>query len=130
LFFTTIISDPKVKLKDELNKIEMAFDLKLVVSKELQFDTSAVLLGTLLYKAEEKSIYFKDLQIIELDLKEIPAEFHSAIRKAAQEAITNYINVKPVYKIQDKDTTSSKLLEAFVKDIKIQDKTIYIKLAL
>ncbi len=130
LFFTTIISDPNVILKDELNKIKMAFDLRLVVTKELQFKTSAVLFGTLLYKPEEKSIYFKDLILEELDLKEIPLEFHSVIKNSVQEAITRYINVKPIYKIEDKNTTSSKLLEVFVKDIKIENKTIYIKLSI
>lgn len=60
LFFATIVSDPIVTLKDELNKIQIAFNLKLVITKEIEFKTSTVLLGTLLLLLNHKRINKRD----------------------------------------------------------------------
>jgi Protein of unknown function (DUF1439) len=124
---TTLVSNPIVKLQNELNHILISFDIKIMATKTISFNTSAVVQGMLEYKQEEKSFYFKELEVTELNLKNIPKKFHKGLKKTIIFVATSYLNKFPVFKIKDKGL-KLKLVGALLQDIKIQNHILYIKL--
>ncbi len=123
----TIVNNPIVKLQNELNHIRISFDVKIIATKTIGFNTSAIVKGILKYKQKEKNFYFNKLEVIELNVKNIPKKFHKGLKKTVEFIATSYLSNFPVYKIKNKGL-KLKLVGALLKDIKIQNHILYIKL--
>jgi hypothetical protein len=124
---TTIINNPIVKLKNKENNLLISFDIKIMVSKEIGFNANAIIKGKLNYKQKEKSLYFKELEVVKLDFQNIPKKLHKGLKKSIVFLATKYLKKFPVYKIKNKDL-KLKLVGALLKDIKIKNNILYVKL--
>ena len=123
--FITVVSNPHLKLKNERNRVNITFDVGVESAQTLVLKGNVTVSGTLLYKKEEKSFYFQDVEIVKLDLNNIPKEFHTPIKQTLEKLTSQYLQSILIYKIDD-SIPELQMASVLLKEIKIANSKMYL----
>lgn len=112
LIFSVIISDPKVSLIKDNNKIGVLTNISVITPDGGRNDGRISFTGTLSYNSEQGAFYFYNPVIETLEIDRLPEVYAADVRKITQLAVTNALATYPVYKLQADD-----LRQKYIKSV-------------
>ncbi len=126
---TVVVDDAILNLVQGSNKLTLSANIQANALAGLSATGSIKVQGTLKYNAKEGAFYFNNPEIIELNIKEIPAQFHEQVKKMAQGALARSLSRYPVYKLKD-DNMKQQLAKTMLKSMEVKDQTLVVTLGL
>ena len=103
LVFSIILSDPKITLIQQTNKIGLFTNLSAVAPDGSKSTGRVNITGTLSYNPEQGAFYFKNPVIENLELDKLPEQYSTDIKQLTQLAVSHALSTHPVYKLKDDD---------------------------
>jgi len=129
MFVTVTLSNPVLELGIEGNKVGVNSDLEMTAPGGIKGTGHAKIVGNISYKKENGNFYFYKPTIAELEIDQVPAQFHDNVKQLAQYALTNSLGSKPIFTLQD-DNQQQKLAKSMLKSVDIKPGKILITLAI
>ena len=118
-FFVTVeLSNPVLELVDEGNQIGMFANIKMTAPGGIQGSGRTKVMGGISYKKETGSFYLHDPKIAQLEIDQIPVQFHSNIRQLAQMALSSSMTNRALITLRD-DNMQQKLAKSMLQSVKI-----------
>jgi hypothetical protein len=130
--FEVTYSNPQVILLEDADRIRIGLDasLNIKLNKELNsLGGSCTLIAGVRYEPSTQEFFLTDTQFERLDIQGVPQEYMERATKAANEAAKYFVENKPIYRLEAKDTktAAAKLL---LKGFKVRDQTVCVTLGL
>ena len=126
---TVIINDAQLNLIEGTDKISINTSVKANALAGLAANGTLKIQGTLEYREKEAAFYFKNPEIIELNIEQIPAQFHAQVKKLAQQGASKALSRKPIYKLKE-DNIKHSLAKSMLKKIEVKNKILVVTLGL
>ena len=126
---TIVVDSAKLELIEGSDKLAIAAKLNAKLLGNLNATGNLKIQGTLSYNAKEGAFYLKDPEIIDLNINEIPPNFHDQIKQLAQKGVTKKLSEQPVYKLKDDDIKQS-LAKSMLKSLQVKNKILIATLGL
>ena len=125
LFFKVILTEPKIELIEEDNKVGIFSHIEVVGPGGLQGKGRAKINGSLIYKAKKSGFYFVDPVIEQLEIDKVDDKHIPQIKAIVQIAARKMLKKHPVYKLND-DNLKHKLAKAMLQSIEIKEKKVLV----
>lgn len=127
-FFTkTILSNPKVMLKDGIDKIFINSDITFIAPGNISFDAYVELNGKIFYNNKKKEIYLQNLEIETLVMDQIPLKFQNTLKVTLEKILPIILNRYPIYTIKSNDFKKA-ITAMLLKNIKVENNFMIITL--
>jgi hypothetical protein len=128
--FDVELTDPKVLLTDGERRVKAGVDVRL--SSKLgnrDFTGNGMISGNVAYNSDTGEFFLIDSKIEELKSQEIPDEYIEKFNDTASNALRDFLEREPVYKLNPEDQKQA-LLKLVLKDVVIKDKKLILKMGL
>jgi hypothetical protein len=129
MFVTVTLSEPKIDLIKESNKIGVFTNIEVIALGNLKGSGRANITGTLKYVAEKGEFYFKNPTVVSLEVDNVTKKFIPKIKELTQSAITKAMSVYPIYKFKD-DDIRHKLAKSALKSVIVEQEKLLVTLSL
>jgi hypothetical protein len=126
---TVVVDDAVLNLVQGSDKLALSASIQANSIVGLSATGSLKIQGTLKYNAKEGAFYFNNPEIIELDINEVPPQFHDKVKKLTQAALAKSLSRYPVYKLKDNDM-KQQLAKTMLKSMEVKDQTLVVTLGL
>ncbi len=120
---TIVVNDAKLDLIEGSDKLAITAKLKANALGNLTANGVVKIEGSLFYKASEGAFYLKDPKIVELNITQVPVQFHEQIKTLAQSGLAKSLAKRPVYKLKETDIKQS-LAKTMLKSIVVKNQTL------
>ncbi len=129
MFATVIVDNAVLDLVPGVNQIALTANIKANGLAGLSASGMLKVQGTLKYNAKEGAFYLNNPKIIELNINEIPPQFHEQVKKLAQAALAKSLTRHPVYKLKD-NNMKQQLAKTMLQSMEVKDQTLVVTLGL
>lgn len=126
---TVVINDAHLSLVEGTGKISISASIQANALAGLMANGKLKIQGSLEYRAKEAAFYFYNPEIIELNIEQIPAQFHAQVKKLAQQAVSKALSRNPIYKLKE-DNIKHNLAKSMLKKIEVKHQILVITLGL
>ncbi|MBI3187510.1 MAG: DUF1439 domain-containing protein [Gammaproteobacteria bacterium] len=127
LVFSIIISDPKVTLIKDTNKIGVFTNIA-VLSRDNSRHTGRVsFTGTLVYNASQGAFFYHNPVIEKLEIDKLPEQYAADVKLITQLAVTNALASYPVYRLQT-DDLRQKYIKSVLESVVVDDGKLLVTL--
>lgn len=123
LFFTVVVSDPKVDLIASTNEIAVFANLAAMAPGGLNLTGRTKLQGTLSYDAKEGAFYFHNPKVMTIEIDQLPEQFAPKVKELTQSAMSKATEKRPIYRLKD-DDLKQKLAKSVLKSIVVKDEKL------
>lgn len=127
--FNLILSDPKVILKNGVNRIGIDVDLTLFAGKKEIAKGSVYIHGQIDYLAKKGEFFLKDPRIDNLTLQGINQKIVKQIESMLELVARNSLNQFPIYRLNE-EKLKHRFAKSLLKSIKIHKGQMEIELQL
>jgi hypothetical protein len=128
LFFSVLISEPKVDLVKGSNRIGIMANIAAVAPDGSKGSGKISLTGDLDYAAGSGSFYLHNPVIETIKVNNVPEQFAPDIKQVAQIILSNAMLNTPVYTLQDNDLRQ-KHLKSMLESVTIENEKLVIVLS-
>jgi len=128
-FVTTILTHPVVDLIDATNLLGLSTDVSVKVPGNKLVSGNIAFTGALRYDNDAGSFYLDDLNIVSLDIKQVPPKTLSKIKAILKAVAKEFLANKPVFTFKD-DNLKHKLAQSTLKSISVENENLIIELGL
>ena len=129
-FFVTIrLSDPKVDLIKQSNRIGIFINIDATAPGGIAGKGRANITGTLRYDAERGAFHFVQPKIVHIEIDNLDERYAPKVKSMAQYAITKALINKPVYTLKD-DKAQHQLAKSVLKSIAVKDENLVLTLGI
>lgn len=132
LFITVTISDPKIELFKETDKIGILLHVEVRALSGIYGTGRGQVVGTISYNPEETAFYFQDVTVERFELDHIPGEAAPSLKMIAQIvgiAANQAMLLHPVYILTD-DDMKQKMLRSRLESVKVEDGKLLVTMSL
>ena len=126
-FITTVFSHPKVELSEKTNQIGVNLQMAISTPLGMKSTGHTKIVGTLDYNAQSHEFFFKNPQVIDLTIDNMPDT--SSFRDLAQMIADKILATTPVYKLKGGDLKRD-MAQTMLKSVKVEDKQLLVELEL
>ncbi len=126
---TVVVDNADLTLIEGSDKLAISATIQANALGGLMANGNINIQGTLKYNAKQGAFYFHNPQIIELNIKEVPPQFHDQIKKLAQGAVAKSLSRHPVYKLKD-DNMKHQFAKTMLKSMEVKNQTLIVTLGL
>ena len=126
-FVTVVLSDATVDLAVGNNKIGFFSKIEVSVPGVTRGVGSVKIVGTLSYDRETHEFYFRNPEILDIELESVPANVLPVVKDVAQAAATEVLSRYPVYKLQD-DNLRHRFIKSVLRSVRVVDHHIEVEL--
>ena len=123
LFFTVVVSDPKVDLLSDSNEIAIFANLAATAPGGLNLTGRTQLQGSLSYDAEKGAFYFHNPKVMTIEIDQLPEQFAPKVKELTQSAMFKATEKRPIYTLKE-DDLKQKLAKSVLKSIEVKDKKL------
>lgn len=102
-FVKVILSDPRIDLAEDSDKIGMFTNIELVAPGGVKGTGRARIAGTISYRKENGSFYLNNPTLTQLEIDQIPPQYHAKVRELGQFALDNAVSQRPIFTLDDDD---------------------------
>ena len=132
LIFSITYSNPQVTLLEDEDRIRVGLDATLNIrlnGEPKEMGGGATVTSAIRYDSETQEFFLDDAEFERLEIQGIPDKLLDQVTKFASKAAREFIESKPVYKLEAKDakTTAAKLL---LKGFEVREQAIYVTLGI
>ena len=128
MFVTVTLSDPVLELGIEGNKLGMFSNISITAPGGIKGTGRTKITGNISYKKETGEFYFYNPTIAQIEIDQIPSEFHSNIKELAQYALTSATRNKPIFQLKN-DDPQQKMAKSVLKSVEVVPGKILVTLA-
>lgn len=128
-FITMVLSKPVVDLVEGDNRISVFTQIDVKAPGGIKGSGKTKISGSLSYDQETASFFFKDPQIVDLDIAKVPASLMPKIKKLAQTAASKVLASRPIYKLKD-GILKHKLAKSLLESITVKNEVLFVELSL
>ena len=121
------ISNPKIILKDNSNKIYVSSDIKVNIFNELDFNTSSLLSGVVKFNNKTNDFFLDDFKIEKLNTKNLSKEVRLLVINNLERLAKHILKTEAIYHLEKEELgmIASKL---DIQKIIVKDKNMIITL--
>ncbi len=132
LIFSVTYSNPQVTLLEHEDKVQVGLDAMLSIringeSKELA--GGATVISGIRYDNETQEFFLDDAKFSRFEIQGIPSKWLNLVTETASKAARNFIETKPVYKLEAKDAKSS-AAKLLLKGFEVRDRAVHVSLGI
>jgi hypothetical protein len=127
MFVTVTLSDPTLELGIDGNKLGMFSNIAVTVPGGIKGTGRAKVIGNVSYKKETGEFFFYKPTIAQIEVDQIPSEFHSNIKELAQYALNSAVRNKPIFKLSENDP-QQKMAKSMLKSVEVKPGKILVTL--
>lgn len=127
LVITIIVSEPKVSLRKEDNKISVFTNLSVLAPDGTRHTGRVSFTGTLSYDASQGAFFFHNPLIDTLEIDNLPAQYAADVKQITQLAVASAMATYPVYKLQDSDLRQ-KYIKSVLESVVVADGKLLVTL--
>lgn len=127
LVVSIIISDPKVTLIKDSNKIGIFTNLAVIAPDGAKSTGRVSFTGTLNYDPNQGAFYFHNPVIEKLEIDKLSDQYSADIKQITQLAVSSAMAAYPVYKLQN-DVLRQKYVKSVLESIAVNDGKLLITL--
>ena len=128
MFVTVTLSSPVLELGIDGNKVGIFSNLDVIAPGGIKGTGRAKIVGTISYKKETGDFFLYKPTIAQIEIDQIPAEFHSNVKQLAQYALDSSIKNKPIFTLND-DNTQQKMAKSILKSVEVQPGKLLVTVA-
>lgn len=130
--FELTYSNPEVTLLKENDRVQVGLDVTLnarLNGEEQELGGGATVTAAIRYDEETQEFFLDDAQFERFEVQGLPKEWLDKVTVAASAAAKEYLETKPVYRLETKDakTAAAKVL---LKGIEVRDQAVHVTLGL
>lgn len=129
MFVTVTLSQPILDLGMGGDKIGVFSSLDISAPGGIKGTGRAKVEGRISYKKENGSFYLYNPTISQIEIDQIPAQFHSNVKELAQLALNSSIKGKPIFTLKE-DNTQEKLAKSMLQSVKVESGKLLITLSI
>ena len=118
MLVTVTLSDPVLELGIEGNKLGMSSNIGISAPGGIKGTGRAKIIGNISYKKQTGELFFYNPTITQIEIDQIPSEFHSNVKELAQYALSSAIKNKPIYQLRD-DDPRQKMAKSMLKSVEV-----------
>lgn len=127
LVVSVIISEPKVTLIKESNKIGIFTHIAVIAPDGAKSTGRVSFTGTLNYDANQGAFYFHNPVIEKLEIDNLPEQYAADMQQITQLAVSSAMAAYPVYKLQN-DDLRQKYVKSVLESIAVHDGKLVVTL--
>jgi hypothetical protein len=125
LALTATLSAPVLELKGSTNQVCFVSDVAVVTASNLKADGDVYVCGALLYKTEEGSFFLNHIQLISLDVKNLPQAWLPVAKEIVSAVVVNSFSKTPIYTFST-ESFKSRMAKSTFKSVKVTDSALLI----
>ncbi|HEC18262.1 MAG TPA: DUF1439 domain-containing protein [Gammaproteobacteria bacterium] len=126
-FVTVTLSRPKIDLSVGGNRIGLSTHVSASIPGVTQGTGRATITGRIRYDNQQGAFYLDRPRLEELHIDKLPGQYQSQVRGLAQQALSDALSSKPVYRLNDQDLRQ-KLAKSMLKNVTIRHQTLLLEL--
>jgi hypothetical protein len=127
LFVKVILSDPHIDLAEGSNTLGMFTNIELIAPGGVRGTGPARIAGTISYRRENGSFYLNNPTVTQLEIDQIPSQYHAKVRELGQFALDNAVNQRPIFTLDDNDVRQ-KMAKTALESVTVNDGKVVIVL--
>ncbi|MDH3976596.1 MAG: DUF1439 domain-containing protein [Deltaproteobacteria bacterium] len=128
-FITVVLSNPHIDLAVGNNEIGVFSHIEIIAPGGIKGTGNAKISGSLSYDSEKGEFYFENPKIVMLESEKIPPNLLPKVKDVVQVAVSQFLSVKPVYKLKDKNI-KQKLVKAVLQSVRVESNLLLVELSL
>lgn len=129
MFVTVTLSKPALELGVGGDKIGVFSNLDISAPGGIKGTGRAKVEGRISYKKQTGEFFLYNPTISQIEIDQIPNQFHSNVKQLAQLALNSSIKGKPIFTLTD-NNSQEKLAKSMLKSVKVEPGKILITLAI
>ena len=127
LILSIVISDPKVTLIKDGNKIGVKTSIAVLTPDGGRNEGRLSFTGTLTYNPDQGAFYFYNPVIDTLEIDKLPEQYAADVKSITQLAVTSALAKYPVYKLQT-DDLRQKYIKSVLESVIVADGRLLVTL--
>lgn len=127
-FITVVLSEPKVDLSVGNNEIGVFSHVEVIVPGGIKGTGTATITGSLSYDPDKSEFFYKDPNVVSLNVDGLPPKYLPNAKKIAQLAASKYLSARPIYKLKD-ENLKLKLVKAVLQSVKVENDLLLVELS-
>lgn len=127
-FITIILTEPKINLLKDNNKIGIFTHIEVKAPGGIKGTGKVSIVGSLSYDSKNNGFFLKNPIIEKLEINKIPDKYMPKIRSISQKGISKLLTKRPVYRLKD-DNLKHKLAKSVLKSVSVNNEKLFVVLS-
>lgn len=126
-FVKVVLSEPRIDLLEGSNELGVFTNIKLVAPGGVEGTGRARITGTISYKKQDGSFYLHNPKLTQLEIDQIPSQYHAKVQELGQFALDNSVSHRPLFTLSD-DDMKQKMAKSVLQSVTVNSGKLIIVL--
>ncbi|MGD8567307.1 MAG: DUF1439 domain-containing protein [Gammaproteobacteria bacterium] len=126
-FVKVILSGPRIDLAQGGNQLGVFTNIELVAPGGIRGTGRARIAGTISYRKDSGSFYLNNPKLTQMEIDQIPPQYHAKVRELGQFALDNAMSQRPLFTLDDNDM-KQKMARSALESVTVNDGKLVIVL--